>query len=459
MSVDTTTLKTKLASAIDNYIFGSTDSSEVTALALSISTMDEPNIMTVVATINLPNLELYDSPNAVVCFITSLGIFAISSNKKWITLDGRLLRDDSGTIISIAFGWGNYPGDGTANKSSPVCVIGDFNDWCQVSAGAGAGGHSLAIRENGTLWGWGGPLGNQNGQLGTGNTLDFSSPVSVVGGFTDWCQVSVRGTSAAIRTNGTAWAWGAGGFGALGDGTTTNKCSPVSVIGGFTDWCQVSIGGSFMLALRTNCTLWSWGYNGKGALGDGTTVAKCSPISVIGGFNDWCQVSAGGAGHVLAIRTNGTLWAWGCAGGGRLGVNGSNYANLSSPVSVVGGFTDWCHASAARLHSLAIRTNGSLWSWGCNNGCQLGDGTSTNRSSPVSVVGGFTDWCRISSGGDHSLAIRTNGSLWAWGCGFSGALGNNCCTNFASPISVIGNFTEWSQISAGYRTSLGIVTK
>jgi alpha-tubulin suppressor-like RCC1 family protein len=145
------------------------------------------------------------------------------------------------------------------------------------------------------------------GQLGIGTAGTYtrtSSPVSVLGGFTDWCQVSAGCQHViAVRQNGTAWAWGRGTYGRLGNNNTSNFSSPVSVVGGFTDWCQVSAGDSSSVGLRTNGTLWAWGYNGRGALGDGTTISSASPVSVIGGFTDWCQVSIeGSARHVLAVR-------------------------------------------------------------------------------------------------------------------------------------------------------------
>jgi alpha-tubulin suppressor-like RCC1 family protein len=298
-------------------------------------------------------------------------------------------------------------------------------------------------------WAWG---GNGDGQLGDGTTTNQSSPVSVVGGFTDWCAVAGgSGHSLGIRTNGTAWAWGSNSQGRLGDGTTTNQSSPVSVVGGFTDWCDVSASGH-SLGIRANGTAWAWGFNGNGRLGDGTTIGRSSPVSVVGGFTDWCDVSAGQT-HSLGIRTNGTIWSWGCNGFGQVG--DGTITSRTSPVSVVGGFTDWCGVSAGSLHTLGIRANGTVWAWGLNSFGALGDNTTTDRSSPVSVVGGFTDWCGVGAG-SHSLGIRVNGTVWAWGLNTSGQLGDNTTTDRSSPVSVVGGFTDWCGVSAGSQHSLGI---
>jgi alpha-tubulin suppressor-like RCC1 family protein len=360
--------------------------------------------------------------------------------------------------INTIYGWGfNSSGqlgdNSTVSRSSPVSVIGGFTDWCQISAG---GYFSLAVKTNGTAWAWG---CNNYGQIGDNSVTNKSSPVSVIGGYTDWCQVSAGGQhSLGLRTNGTAWAWGQNFRGGLGDCTTVSRSSPVSVVGGFCDWSQVSAGEDFSLGVRQNGTAWAWGFNQQGNLGDNTSCVtatnRSSPVSVVGGFCDWSQVSAG-KGHSLGVRTNGSAWAWGGNSTGQLGDN--TVAAKSSPVSVVGGFTDWCQVSADGNFSLAVRQNGTAWAWGQGNQGKLGDNSVTNKSSPVSVVGGFTNWCQVSASNfDVSLGVRTNGTAWAWGAGGYGGLGNNCTSNRSSPVSVVGGFTDWCQVSAGGPQSLGL---
>jgi hypothetical protein len=452
MPINKTSLLTKLTSLINDYTVESTVASDILLNTLSINSLNESNIIVVDDYYGLPNLSYYDSPSGMIYFIQKDYIFAISSGTKWLTLDGKLIRQDINVKLAYAWGCNSFfnLGDGTnVNKSSPVSVIGGFTDWCQISAGNNS---ALAIRTNGTAWAWG---SNGYAQLGDGTVVNKSSPVSVVGDFTDWCQVAT-GTnhSLGVRTNGTAWAWGAATQGQLGDGGRTIRSSPFLVCGGFTDWCQVSTGGSHSLGVRTNGTAWAWGFNTiNGQLGDNTVVGKCSPVSVVGGFTDWCQVSAGNA-HSLGLRSNCTLWAWGCNGFGQLGDNTN--AAKSSPVSVIGGFTNWCQVSAGFNHSLGLRTNGTLWAWGQNSGGRLGDGTTTIRSSPVSVVGGFTDWCQVSAGFEHSLAVRSNGTAWAWGANGAGLIGDNTTVSKSSPVSVIGGFTDWCRVSAGGCLSLGI---
>jgi alpha-tubulin suppressor-like RCC1 family protein len=404
-------------------------------LAKAIQSLDMGQIRAVATYAQLPAAA---SNEGLLVFVEADERVYWSTGTDWYNL-----IDDETT----AWAWGDNGsgrlGDNTTTfRSSPVSVVGGFTNWCQVSA---SGNHSLGLRTNGTAWGWG--FGG-SGQLGTNNTTSRLSPVSVVGGFTDWCQVSAAiNHSLGLRTNGTAWAWGVNSDGRLGDNTTTTRSSPVSVVGGFTDWCQVSAGGH-SLGLRSNGTVWAWGCNFYGNNGTNNTINRSSPVSVVGGFTDWCRVDAG-SGHSLGLRSNGTIWSWGSNSFGHLGDNTT--INKSSPVSVVGGFTDWCQIASGAVHSMGLRTNGTAWAWGVNSGGQLGDNTTTCRSSPVSVVGGFTDWCQVTSGTVHNLGLRTNGTAWAWGNNCNGQLGHNTATTCSrsSPVSVVGGFTDWCQVSAG----------
>jgi alpha-tubulin suppressor-like RCC1 family protein len=362
------------------------------------------------------------------------------------------------TGVTVAYAWatntsGQLGDNTTANRSSPVSVVGGFSDWVSASAG---GSHSLGVRANGSLWGWG---DNFFGQLGDNTASGRNSPVSVVGGFTDWVSASAGGShSLGVRANGTLWAWGINGNGQLGDATITSRRSPVSVVGGFTDWVFASAGvsGQHSLGIRANGTLWAWGSNANGRLGDGTTTDRSSPVSVVGGFTDWVSVSAGRY-HSLGVRANGSLWGWSRNTNGQLGDN--SITDRSSPVSVIGGFTDWVQASAGTSHSLGVRANGTLWAWGLNTYGQIGDNTATSQRSPVSVVGGFTDWVQASAGSRHSLGVRANGTLWAWGRNTEGQLGDNTTTSRSSPVSVVGGFTDWFFASAGADHGLGILVQ
>jgi alpha-tubulin suppressor-like RCC1 family protein len=417
---------------------------QVTQLSAVIETLEKKNVSKVDRTVDLPDAALNKGR-----------FFWIELENRYVLSDGitwdinHIYKPDNFPSLAWGFNTDGQLGDNTAtSKLSPVSVVGGFTDWVQVSAGFS---HSLGLRVNGTAWAWG---FNTNGQLGDNTATSRSSPVSVAGGFTDWIQVSAGNShSLGVRANGTAWAWGLNSIGRLGDNTTATKSSPVSVVGGFTDWIQVSAGGAHSLGIRANGTAWAWGNNNSGQLGDDSITASSSPVSVAGGFTDWIQVSAGSA-HSLGVRANGSAWGWGSNVFRQLG--DTTATTKSSPVSVVGGFTDWIQVSAGGDHSLGVRANGTAWAWGINTSGQLGDTTATTKSSPVSVVGGFTDWIQVSAGSDHSLGVRANGTAWAWGANTFGRLGDNTATARSSPVSVVGGFTDWIQVSAGNSHSLGV---
>jgi len=416
---------------------------------------------------SLPDLRDGALPSGTSFFVDSIDRKVVATNCRWVDFTGNLYRDDRPGTFVYTTGYncsGELGTNNIINRYTPVEVFGGFTDWCQLSAGWI---HSMGVRSNGTIWGWG---YNCYGGLGDGtayyneNDNHRSSPVQVIGGFTDWCQVSAgAGHSAAIRTNGTLWTWGYNCYGGLGDGTAyyngeyNHRSSPVQVLGGFTDWCQVSAGGKHTAAVRTNGTLWSWGFNYYGELGDGTAYYngeynhRSSPVQVLGGFTDWCQVSAGN-NNTAAVRTNGTLWAWGynCYGavGDGTAYYDGNANHRCSPTQVIGGFTDWCYVDIMSKSAVALRTNGTLWAWGYGEEGDIGDNTYESKSSPVEVAGGFSDWCQASVGRGGGTATRSNGTLWAWGKNFNGELGNTQVTQTPSPVEVFGGRTDWV---AGYR--------
>ena len=194
--------------------------------------------------------------------------------------------------------------------------------------------------------------------------------------------------------------------------------------------------------------LYTWGANENGQIGDSTSVSKFSPVQ-IGTLTDWASVNPG-ADHTLATKTNGTLWAWGSGTNGQLG-DGTTVAK-SSPVQI-GTLTDWASVSAGAggNHSLAIKTGGTLWAWGLGSSGQLGINQG-NVSSPV-FIGNFAN---VAISG-HALAVSANGTLWAWGLGSNGQLGDGTTVSKSSPVQ-IGTLTDWASVTAGSVHSLAIKT-
>ena len=185
----------------------------------------------------------------------------------------------------------------------------------------------------------------------------------------------------------------------------------------------------------------SWGHNEYGQLGLSDNTNRSSPVQILG--TNWLTKDSGQY-HTLATKTDGTLWVFGYNQAGRLGLNGDNISqgNKNSPTQLPG--TTWNNVSAGG-HSLATKTDGTLWAWGDNSSGRLGQNNGTQFSSPVQIPG--TTWSSISGGNEHSLATKTDGTLWSWGYGADGRLGQNNRTNVSSPVQIPG--TSWSSISAG----------
>jgi alpha-tubulin suppressor-like RCC1 family protein len=325
----------------------------------------------------------------------------------------------------------------TTNYSSPK-QVGSLTNWDYVDARMQS---SMAIKTDGTLWGWG---NNASGQLGFGNTTNYSSPKQV-GSLTGWAKISVGITThtLAVKTDGTLWAWGGNLFGALGLNNTTDYSSPKQV-GSLTNWSKVTAGYFLSFAIKTDGTLWAWGYNqGAGQLGLGNTTDYSSPKQV-GSLTNWLYIACGYY-NVIARKTDGTLWSWGAGNSGGLGLG--NTTNYSSPKQI-GALTTWANLGAGvQYFSFATKTDGTFWSWGRNNFGQLGLGNVTYYSSPKQI-GSLTNWLSISGGQSFASATKTDGTLWAWGRNQSGQLGQSNTTDRSSPIQV-GALTNWDAVSCG----------
>jgi alpha-tubulin suppressor-like RCC1 family protein len=340
-------------------------------------------------------------------------------------------------------------GSNTNSYSSPK-QAGSLTDWLQVSGGYR---NSAAVKTDGTLWTWG---DNQYGQLGLGNRTYYSSPKQV-GALTSWAKVSAGFDYVmAIKADGTLWSWGRGNYGLLGLGNLTAYSSPKQV-GALTNWSSVSAGSDHNIAVKTDGTAWSWGYNANGQLGVGNITNRSSPTQ-IGLLTNWASVNAskgaGGSGTAfgMAIKTDGTLWGWGYGGNGQLGT--TSLTTRSSPIQV-GALTNWLKITANGYTSASIKTDGTLWTWGYGNNGQLGDGTSATKSSPVQVGLGTT-WSEFSAGSNGNvLATKTDKTLWGWGANSNGELGLNNRTAYSSPKQ-IGAGSLWSSPQCGYSYTLAL---
>lgn len=246
--------------------------------------------------------------------------------------------------------------------------------------------------------------------------------------------------NASIKDDGSLWTWGNNDYGQLGDGSRADRTSPVQIGTGYR---TVVAGEHHTLALKTDGSLWAWGLNSDGQLGDGSTTSRTSPVQVGMGYS----AIAAGYRHSLAIKTDGSLWAWGKNNYGQLG-DGST-TSRSSPLLIDTGYIA---IAAGTMHVLALKADGSLWAWGNNRFGQLGDGSSIDSASPVQVGTGYA---AMAAGFAHSLALKTDGSLWAWGLNNDGQVGDGSNIWRTSPVQVGVGYTA---VAAGQYHSLGLKT-
>ena len=371
-------------------------------------------------------VEATDAAGATVLAETRLTVDTISPLQGGFSKGVYIAAGDTHALSISADGylweWGSYDICEAAEREcgseneygasfssfTPQAKVMMGHGWTAVAAGLAS---NLALRNDGTIWGWG---QNFYGQLGTGTISDKKDPYQISNDH-DWNAISTSGLhSLAIKQDGTLWAWGFNYHGALGDGTNHDQYSPVR-IGNDADWTAISAGGYHTVALKSDGTLWAWGTD------------QYDP-ALINNETDWRVISAGKY-HTMALKADGTLWAWGANGYGQLG-DGSG-ASQYTPVRINADM-DWAAVSAGDLHTLALKTDGSLWAWGANEYGQLGDGSGMNQLVPVRI-GTENNWSSIAAGEGFSIALKADGSLWMWGDNSYGQLGDGTRQNWPTP--------------------------
>ena len=302
-----------------------------------------------------------------------------------------------------------------------------------------AGVDLVVIKTDGSLWAIG---QNRAGvTIGDGTTNRDRPRLVRLGKDNDWVDVAACGVTLALKSDGSLWAWGLNAGGNLGDGTTMNRNHPVR-IGQDHDWVKIAVGvwGSF--ALKSNGTLWAWGRNALGQLGIGEESEDVkSPIQV-GRDRDWAAIATEWNSR-LALKRDGSLWWW---GNNSSGVSGdARLDDKSFPVQSRSA-TNWIAITAGFTRYAGLRADGSLWCWGAGYlGPWRDDGTD-NRF--MKQVGDFTNWTMVAAGFNHLLALRSDGSLWAWGKNQHGQLGDGT-TNKATAFVRIGKKKNWVWAGAG----------
>lgn len=338
--------------------------------------------------------------------------------------------------------WTGQLGDGTTtDRSTPVDVVGLDSNVATLASG---NDHTCALTTAGGVKCWG---GNWGGQLGDGTTTQRSTPTSVFGlasgvislaaGFYHTC---------AVTADGGAYCWGTNNDGQLGDGTTIHRTTPVGVSGLASGVIALAAGDSHTCALTSGGGAQCWGDNWHGQLGDGTTVQRRTPVDV-SGLVSGATALAAGASHTCALTVGGEVKCWGENVLGQLGDGTTNISR--TPVDVIGLTTGVIAVTVGSSHSCALTTSGGVKCWGANWNGQLGDGTTSNRSTPVDVSGLTSGVSAVAAGRRHTCALTTGGGVKCWGDDRSGQLGDGATNPHSTPLDVIGLAHGATVLTAG----------
>ncbi|HMK93534.1 MAG TPA: chromosome condensation regulator RCC1, partial [Thermoleophilia bacterium] len=319
--------------------------------------------------------------------------------------------------------------------AGPVRAAGDRAGTRSVAASPYS---TYAIERDGSLWTWGDVF---PARLGSGATRNYRLPHRIGTG-TSWAALAVgHDHCLALKRDGSLWAWGDNNRCQLGLGPSAGRPQPKPVRVGASLWRSISAGFWFSVAVRRDGSLWSWGSTAGGELGNGSDGTLRRRV---GTDADW-RTATTGSGYVLALKTGGSLWGWGANQLGQLGIGAAD--QLSHPVTRVGGDSDWTAIAAGGSFNLALKTDGSLWAWGDNHAGQLGLGDTVSRYVPTQVGTG-TDWKAVATGNTSGYALKQDGSLWAWGGNASGQLGLGDRTQRLVPTRV-GSATSWTRVAGG----------
>jgi alpha-tubulin suppressor-like RCC1 family protein len=356
-----------------------------------------------------------------------------------------------------SWGAGGELGDGTTTSRSRYVDIGAGNNVVGVAAGyTPRTGHGLEVRSDGTVWAWG---DNPFGELGDGTTTGWLAPVQVPG-LAGVTQVAGGCThTLAVRSDGTVWAWGDNRFGQLGRGTITDHevmPAPVTGLAGVT---KISAGCGFSLALRSDGTVWAWGFDNDGQLGNGNTASSPVPVKITG-LSQVTGIAAGWDSSVAVVAGGASVWTWGGNDNGQLG-DGTT-AGHTTPVRVtqigtvhIAGVAAGGAVEAGKFAAV-LGTDGSVWAWGNDTLGQLGNAPASSPvTRPVNTIGAGSGITQISAGLVNMVALKSDGTVLDWGDNSRGELGNGTTTSVAGPVRVAG-LTGATQVAAGAQAGFAV---
>lgn len=342
----------------------------------------------------------------------------------------------NGEVWAWGFNGTGALGDGSLLSSTQPVQVSGLTNVDEVTAGEF---HSVARKADGTVWGWGESF---PGQIGDGsNGTPVLTPVQATGITTAVEVAAFRDHTLVRMADNTVWGYGQNASGELGDGTNVSRTTAVQV-SGLTGSSGIAAGFEHSLSWKNNDSIDAWGSNGVGQLGDGFSLRQNKPVQVTGVSS---AVSAAGGGfHTVAVRADGSVLTWGGDASGQLGNGGTGARNTPA---FVAGLTGVADADANEFHTLARKTNGTVFAWGQNTSGQLGDGTTTIRNTPIQIPG-LANVAQVSAGANFSLALINGGLVRSWGGNNFGQLGDGTNTARLSPVT-INSLSNVGEIASG----------
>lgn len=394
-------------------------------------------------------------PIGIAVPLTATGTYSDNTTKTLNTTTGLVWAFKGGgavaTIVPAGTVTGKAVGSDTVTATQDGVVgtlaVNVIAQWNGVTAG---GNQTIGHKSDGSLYGWG---SNIRGQLGDSTKTDRNTPTLVSGASTLWKQMVVgEQFVVALRSDGTLWTWGSNQNGTLGLGTSDTDPHPVPTkVGKDTDWAFVAAGKSHAFAIKTGGTMYGWGRNFNGQLGDGTNIDRLQPtlVPLPTGLKAWLTVSAGDTHTLAIVKDNLNLYAWGGNASGQVGNGGK--VDIVSPAKI--GAFQWSSLAAGANHSVAVRTDGAMYGWGSNTFGQVGNNGSTDINAPT-PIGVGSNWLAAASGSTHTIAVTRDGQLWAWGSNAESQLGTGG-PDSPTPVQV-GTASNWLSVTAGALHSFGL---
>jgi alpha-tubulin suppressor-like RCC1 family protein len=310
--------------------------------------------------------------------------------------------------------------------------------------------HTIYVKDDGSVWAWG---NNSDGQIGDGSVTSKNIPVQISGLSSITAVAAGFGHTLALKNDGTVWSWGNNSNGQLGDGSMASRNTPAQV-SGLSSITAVAAGSGHTVALKNDGTVWTWGNNSNGQLGNGSSTSRNIPAQ-ISGLSSVTAIAAG-AGHTVVLKNDGTVWAWGNNSNGQLGDGSATSSIIPVQVKGLSGMSVGIVTAIAAGydHTVVLKNDGTVWAWGNNATGQLGNGNITPSSTPIQV-NGLSGVTALSAGFGHTIALKSDGTVWTWGNNAKGQLGNGftngVAVDSANPVQV--NVAGVTHIAAGHEGS------